>query len=152
MVTFYSVSGDVFPNVKQATKGSNAYDLCANLPNPIEVPPLGRAMVPTDVAVDLDGHYGLVLPRSGMAAKYGITVLNSPGLIDSDYQGEIVVILYNSNPSKSIVIEPGDRVAQLLIQRPASFSVTIEDGPAYSEWRNSVQTERGDGGFGSTGA
>lgn len=102
-----------------------------------------RAMIGTGVRIALpDGFVGLVHPRSGLAAKHGITVLNTPGTIDAGYRGEIKVVLINHS-SEDFTVQPGDRIAQLLVQRVerAEF-ITVERLP---------DSERGEGGFGSTG-
>jgi dUTP pyrophosphatase len=104
----------------------------------------GRALVPTGVAVALpQGYAGLVVPRSGLAAKHGITCLNTPGLIDSGYRGEIRVLLVNTDPQTPYEVHPGDRIAQLLVVPFASVSfLTTTELEA---------SERGEGGFGHTG-
>ncbi|MFM1992306.1 MAG: hypothetical protein RL600_134 [Actinomycetota bacterium] len=107
------------------------------------VPAHGRALVPTGVSIALpDGYVGLVHPRSGLAHKYGITVLNTPGTIDAGYRGEIAVNLFNST-DVDFAIEIGDRIAQLVIQQieHAQF-ITVERLP---------ESDRGEGGHGSTG-
>lgn len=109
----------------------------------IRIPPRQRAAVPTGVSIALpNGYVGLVHPRSGLALKNGITVLNSPGTIDAGYRGEIIVTLYNSS-EEEFEVTPGDRIAQLLIQRVehADF-IQVESLP---------QSHRGETGFGSTG-
>jgi dUTP pyrophosphatase len=109
----------------------------------IYIPPLERLMVNTGVKLEIpEGYVGLIHPRSGLALKHGITVLNTPGTIDSGYRGEIGVILFNTS-NKPFIINQGDRIAQLVIQKveTAEFEfVDVLDN-----------TERGDGGFGSTG-
>lgn len=110
----------------------------------IVLKPGGRAMVPTGIALAIpEGCAGFVQPRSGLAAKHGIGVVNSPGLIDSGYRGEIKVILINLDDSEAFEIKRGDKIAQLVIQRVenASFK-TVEE---------LSDTVRGGGGFGSTG-
>jgi dUTP pyrophosphatase len=107
----------------------------------------GRALVPTGVAVAIPpGHAGLVLPRSGLALKHGVTCLNTPGLIDSGYRGELRVILVNHDPEQDYKVTRGDRIAQLVIVRveEADFSLVSEDGLGAAE--------RGSGGFGHTGS
>lgn len=107
------------------------------------VPAMGRCLVPTGVSIALpNGYVGLVHPRSGLAHKSGITVLNTPGTIDAGYRGEISVNLYNST-DQDFQVEPGDRIAQLLIQKfeVAQF-VRVETLP---------ESHRGEAGFGSTG-
>lgn len=105
----------------------------------------GRALVPTGIRIALpDGFAGFVLPRSGLAAKHGITCLNTPGLIDSGYRGEVKVLLINTDPTTDYTVEPGDRIAQLVVQPVAQAIFTRVD-----ELDEHV---RGEGGFGSTGA
>ena len=104
----------------------------------------GRAAVSCGIAVAIpEGHAGFVLPRSGLALNHGVTCLNAPGLIDAGYRGELRVVLVNTDPSTPFVVAPGDRVAQLVIQRVehATF-MTTEELP---------ETSRGADGFGSTG-
>ncbi|MFW0112157.1 dUTP diphosphatase [Rothia sp. CCM 9417] len=103
-----------------------------------------RALVPTGVAIALpEGYVGLVHPRSGLAAKHGITIVNAPGTVDSGYRGELMVSLLNTDREKSFAVKRGDRIAQLVIQRfeTAIFSLVDELD----------ETERGSSGFGSTG-
>ena len=104
----------------------------------------GRALVPTGVAVAIpDGWAGFVQPRSGLALKHGVTTLNTPGLIDSGYRGELKVILVNTDPTQDFEVHRGDRIAQLVIQRVerCGFRLVDELPPA----------TRDSGGFGSTG-
>ncbi len=104
----------------------------------------GRALVGTGLSVAIpDGHAGLVLPRSGLAVKHGVTCINSPGLIDAGYRGELRVALVNLDPQHDYVVHVGDRIAQLVITSvtSADFRVAAELPPA----------RRGEGGFGSTG-
>jgi len=119
------------------------YDLCANADAVIE-PGGGRALVPTGLAVAIPaGCGGFVLPRSGLALKHGVTVLNAPGLIDPQYRGEVKVLLVNTDPEHAYEIHRGDRIAQLVIER-------VE----YVEWQEVDAldaTERDTFGFGSTG-
>lgn len=118
-------------------------DIRASLEQPLTLQPLERALVPTGLFIELpEGHEAQVRPRSGLAAKKGITVLNSPGTIDADYRGEIKVILVNLS-SEPFVIENGERVAQLVIARHERV-----------DWQPAVElaeSTRGTGGFGSTG-
>ena len=103
-----------------------------------------RASVGTGIAVEIpDGSAGLVLPRSGLAAKHGISVVNAPGLIDAGYRGEVRVLLLNTDKSEAFDIEPGDRIAQLVI-------VEIADADPV-EVESLTETVRGEGGFGSSG-
>ncbi len=108
-------------------------------------PGCGRAAIPTGIAVAIpEGYAGFVQPRSGLALKHGITCLNTPGLIDAGYRDEIRVLLVNTDPSEPFEVRPGDRIAQLVIQRVEA--VTWREVDALDD------TERGLGGFGSTGA
>jgi dUTP diphosphatase len=103
-----------------------------------------RWSVPTGIAVEIpEGHAGLVLPRSGLAREHGISVVNSPGLIDSGYRGEVSVLLLNTDPAETFRVEPGDRIAQLVIA-PVAFAEPVEAGSLAS-------SVRGEGGFGSSG-
>jgi dUTP pyrophosphatase len=110
----------------------------------VEVAPGARAMVPTGLAVAIpEGHAGLVLPRSGLASKEGLTLANAPGLIDAGYRGEVVCAVVNLDRERSVRIARGDRVAQLVIVPiPAAEPVEVADLP---------DSARGSGGFGSTG-
>ena len=106
----------------------------------------GRAVVPTGVAVAIPrGYAGFVLPRSGLAARHGITCLNTPGLVDSGYRGELQVVLVNHDPTLDYAVSRGDRIAQLVIlaTEHVAFEVVAADELGTSE--------RGDGGFGHTG-
>jgi dUTP pyrophosphatase len=126
-----------------ATKASAGADLKAVLDDPLELGPLERKIVPTGLKIALpEGYEAQVRPRSGLASKHGITVLNAPGTIDADYRGEIGVILVNLS-NTAFTIHPGERIAQLVI---AKFEQI--------DWLPTQQlskTERGEGGFGSTG-
>ncbi len=126
-----------------ATSQSAGMDLRANLEEPILLKPLQRTLVKTGLFMELPiGYEAQVRPRSGLAFKKGITVLNSPGTIDADYRGEISVILVNLS-DEEFVIEDGERVAQMVIAKheQADWEVVVELG----------ETERSAGGFGSTG-
>ncbi len=126
------------------TANSAGMDLRAYLPEgPVTLEPMQRALVPTGLYMEIpEGYEGQVRPRSGLAIKSGITVLNSPGTIDADYRGQVCVILINLS-DKSFVINSGDRIAQLIIAKcEQAEPVQVE---ALSE------TERGAGGFGHTG-
>ena len=125
------------------TLSSAGLDLRAHLKDPVRLDPLQRAVVGTGLYIELPrGYEAQIRPRSGLAAKQGITVLNSPGTIDADYRGEIGVILANLS-NEAVTIDPGDRIAQMVISQHARAEwVEVE---ALSD------TERGKGGFGSTG-
>ena len=98
----------------------------------------------TGIAVEIpEGHAGLVLPRSGLARDHGITLPNSPGLIDSGYRGELRVLLLNTDPAETFKVEPGDRIAQLVIS-PVAIATPVEVEAL-------TESARGDGGFGSSG-
>ncbi len=104
----------------------------------------GRALVPTGVAVAIPrGYAGFIQPRSGLALKHGVTCLNTPGLIDADYRGELKVLLINTDPAEPFLIERGERIAQLVIQAVEHVDFVEVD--------QLDETERGDGGFGHTG-
>lgn len=126
-----------------ATEKSAGMDIKANIETPITLAPLERAMVPTGLYIALpEGTEAQIRPRSGLAAKHGVTVLNTPGTIDADYRGEIKVILVNLS-STEFIINPGERIAQMVVARYEKVewdSVELLD-----------ETERGVGGFGSTG-
>lgn len=126
-----------------ATALSAGVDVRAAIDSPITLAPLQRAMVPTGLFVEIPAGYEIqVRPRSGLAAKKGITVLNAPGTVDADYRGEICVILVNLS-SEPFVVERGERIAQLVLAKHEVI-----------EWEETTQLEesqRGAGGFGSTG-
>jgi dUTP pyrophosphatase len=125
------------------TLSSAGMDLRANLDEPITLQPLQRALVPTGLYIELpEGHEAQVRPRSGLAAKKGVTVLNAPGTIDADYRGEVKVILVNLS-GEAFVIEDGERIAQLVVAK--------HERVIWNEVATLVETERGAGGFGSTG-
>ena len=111
----------------------------------VELAPGERALVPTGLAVAIPpGHAGFVQPRSGLASEHGITIVNTPGLVDSGYRGELKVLLLNTDPAEAFVVEPGMRVAQLVVVPvPGVEPVEVEELPG---------TERGVRGFGSSAA
>jgi dUTP pyrophosphatase len=126
-----------------ATPGSAGLDLCARIPFEIYLQPGVRVTIPTGIAVELpEGFEAQIRPRSGLAHKYGVTVLNSPGTIDSDYRGEVGVIMINQG-DEAFKITPNDRIAQMVIA-PFVRVELVQSGAL-------VDTERGAGGFGSTG-
>lgn len=131
------------PPPSTAQDGDAGVDLYSS-ENMVLNPAGGRELVRTGSAVAIpEGYAGFVLPRSGLALKYGVSVLNSPGLIDSGYRGEIKVILVNTDPSKEFVVKKGDRIAQLVVQKIENIMFSPTD-------RLSI-TIRGENGFGSTG-
>ena len=126
-----------------ATIQSAGVDLRANLSDPVVLAPMQRALIPTGLYISLPaGYEAQVRPRSGLAIKKGITVLNSPGTIDADYRGEICIILINLS-QEDFVVEDGERIAQMVIAR--------HEQPEVVEVTELSQTERGAGGFGHSG-
>ena len=134
-------SGNALP--AYATEFSAGLDVRSNNTETIELKPLGRAIVPTGLYLEIPAGYEVqVRPRSGLAAKKGVTVLNAPGTIDADYRGEVCVILVNLG-ADPVVIERGERIAQLVLAKHEVI-----------EWEEAdelAESERGAGGFGSTG-
>lgn len=137
------VNKSAYPAPSYATEMSAGMDLKANIQEPLVLGPLCREMIPTGIYIALpEGYEAQVRPRSGLAAKHGITVLNTPGTVDADYRGEIKVILVNLSDTP-FTINPGERIAQMVIARYE-----------HAEWEEAVsldETLRGEGGFGSTG-
>ncbi len=131
---------------RYATAGAAGLDLHAALDAPLTLKPGARAAVPTGLALALPpGHEGQVRPRSGLARRHGVTVANAPGTIDEDYRGELQVLLINLGESE-VVLAPGDRIAQLVVAPVVQVEVEeVADAGALGD------TERGAGGFGSTG-
>ncbi len=126
-----------------ATSQSAGMDLRANIESPITLHPMERSLVPTGIRIELpQGYEAQVRPRSGLALKHGITVLNTPGTIDSDYRGELKVLLVNLS-NEDFVINAGERVAQMVIAKHE----TVE----WEEVEVLDETERGEGGYGHTG-
>lgn len=134
-------SSHQLPNYE--TIASAGMDLRANLDAPVVLSPLGRAIIKTGLFIELPiGYEAQVRPRSGLAAKKGITVLNSPGTIDADYRGEIGVILVNLS-NEAFTVENGERIAQMVIAK--------HERAEWQEVHELTGTTRGEGGFGSTG-
>jgi dUTP pyrophosphatase len=126
----------------QAHEGDAGYDLHAA--EAVTIGPGERASVATGIAVAIPaGQAGLVVPRSGLAARHGISVVNAPGLIDSGYRGELRVLLLNTDRLEPFSVEPGDRIAQLVL--------VVVETPELEEVAELDETARGAGGFGSTG-
>jgi dUTP pyrophosphatase len=141
IVRFRRLSETARPPAR-AHDGDAGYDLHAA--EPARLGPGERASVGTGIAVAIpDGHAGLVLPRSGLAARHGISVVNAPGLVDAGYRGELRVLLLNTDRERTFEVAAGDRVAQLLVVRV--------EGPELEEAAELDETGRGGGGFGSTG-
>ena len=127
---------------ENAYKGDAGYDLCATAE--VTLQPFERALIPTGLAVEIpEGYAGFVLPRSGLAIKQGLSVVNAPGLIDSNYRGELQVIAINLDPANAIHIEAGMRIAQFVIMKVEQITFQKVDELGTSE--------RGAGGFGSSG-
>ena len=142
-LTVKIINQSAYPLPKYETFGSAGMDLRANLSEAITLEPLERTLVPTGLSIELPlGYEAQIRPRSGLAAKHGLTMLNSPGTIDSDYRGEIKCIVVNlSNTPQTI--EPGERIAQMVVARHERV-----------EWQaveQLLESDRGSGGFGSTG-
>lgn len=140
-VKIVNKSGNPLPSY--STEHSAGMDLRANLEESIMLKPLERRLIPTGLYIELpEGFEAQIRPRSGLALKRGISVLNTPGTIDADYRGEIGVILVNLS-SDECVIEPGERICQMVINRYEKIS--------WNEVDQLVHSERGSGGFGHTG-
>ena len=131
------------PLPKYQTSQSAGMDLRANIDAPVLLKPLDRKLIPTGLHIALpEGYEAQIRPRSGLAIKHGITIINTPGTIDPDYRGDVGVILVNIS-NEDFVIQPGERIAQMVINKfeQAEFEVVEELD----------ETERGEGGFGHTG-
>ena len=140
-VKFIAEKGAVVPEYK--TSGAAGADVCAYLSEPLTISAGRSAMIPTGLYFEIPEGYEIqVRPRSGLAAKNGVTVLNTPGTIDSDYRGELRVILINLG-TQDFTVHNGDRIAQIIIA-PVTQAVFLQA-------ENLSETERGTGGFGSTG-
>ncbi|WP_430811420.1 MULTISPECIES: dUTP diphosphatase [unclassified Carboxylicivirga] len=126
-----------------STEHSAGMDLRANIDGPVVLKPLQRVLIPTGIYIQLpDGHEAQIRPRSGLAAKFGVTVLNTPGTIDADYRGEIKVILVNLS-NEDFTISDGERICQMVIARYTKVSL--------NEVEILEESVRGSGGFGHTG-
>lgn len=137
------VNKSAYPTPGYATEQSAGMDLKANITEPVVLGPLERAVIPTGLFIALpEGTEAQVRPRSGLAAKHGISVLNAPGTIDADYRGEVGVILVNLS-NLPFTVNPGERVAQMVIARYEKID--------WEEVEVLDETARGEGGFGSTG-
>jgi dUTP pyrophosphatase len=131
------------PLPEYATVAASGMDLRAHLDSPLAIQPMERTLVPTGLFIELpEGYEAQVRPRSGLAIKQGITCLNSPGTIDADYRGEIKIVLINLSGEKQI-INPGDRIAQLVLQQVEKIS--------WEQVSVLNETVRNNRGFGSTG-
>ena len=131
------------PLPEYATLSSAGMDLRANIDEPVELKPFSRALIPTGLHIALpEGYEAQIRPRSGLALKKGITCLNTPGTIDSDYRGDVGVILINLG-TETFVVEPGERIAQMIINKVEQAEFELVE--------NLDETERGEGGYGHTG-
>lgn len=140
-VKIVNTSGNDLP--EYATDGASGMDLRADLKSPLSFRPMERKLVPTGLSIELPmGYEAQVRPRSGLAIRQGITCLNTPGTIDSDYRGEIKIILINLSGDNQ-VIHPGDRIAQLVVQQVERVN--------WEQVSILTETVRNEGGFGSTG-
>ena len=143
MCTVKIINQSSHPNLAYQTEFSAGMDLHANIEESISLIPGARMLIPTGLFIELPkGYEAQVRPRSGLALKHGITVLNSPGTIDADYRGEIKVLLINHG-QETFEIQNGERIAQMVVAQHAVV-----------QWANTTElnvTERGDGGYGSTG-
>ncbi|MDZ7878041.1 MAG: dUTP diphosphatase [Saprospiraceae bacterium] len=140
-VKIINKSKNALPNYE--TEGSAGMDLRADITESVVLEPLERAMIPTGIFIELPiGYEAQVRPRSGLAAKRGLTCLNSPGTIDADYRGELKVILVNLS-NETQIIDPAERIAQMVVAK--------HERVVWSEVTNLSDTVRGAGGFGSTG-
>lgn len=131
------------PLPEYATGGSSGLDLRANLESPVSLRPLERLLIPTGIFIELPENYeAQVRPRSGLANRYGLTCLNSPGTVDADYRGELKVIIINLS-NEEHTIQHGDRIAQMVISKVEKIK--------WKEVKTISATKRGEGGFGHTG-
>ncbi len=137
------VNQSPYPLPAYGTEGAAGMDLRAHMSEPLTLPSLGRALVPTGLYIELpEGMEAQIRPRSGLALRNGLTLLNSPGTVDADYRGELKVIVVNLSPDPQ-TIQPGERIAQMVVAAHARV-----------EWEEVTllgDTARGDGGFGHTG-
>ncbi len=143
MITVKIKNDSIYPNPNYSTEHSSGMDLRANISESITLKPLERALVKTGLYLEIpEGYEAQIRPRSGLALKKGITVLNTPGTIDADYRGEVGVILINLS-SELFVIEPGERICQMIF---AKYEKAVLENVEFVS-----DTARGAGGFGHTG-
>ena len=137
-------SGGDIPLPRYMTEHSAGMDLYADIDEEVQIVPMERALIPSGISIALpDGYEAQIRPRSGLAIKHGIALVNSPGTIDADYRGEIKVILINLGDS-TFVVKRGERIAQMVVHKVSRV--------AWDEVDNLDKTSRGDGGFGHTGS
>lgn len=138
-----SDSSKPFKLPEYKTIGSAGMDICSSSEESIIIKPFERKLIPTNLILELpEGYEGQVRPRSGLALKHGITVLNTPGTIDSDYRGEVKVLLINLG-NEEFIVNFGDRIAQIIISNHSTVNLILSE--------KLELTERGEGGYGSTG-
>lgn len=143
MIQIKVVNNSPYALPSYQTEGSAGLDLRANIIEPVVLAPLQRVIISTGLIIELpQGYEGQIRPRSGIAFKKGISIPNAPGTIDSDYRGEIGILVVNLS-NEPATIEPGERIAQLVIAKYERVALQAVD--------SLTSTERGDGGFGSTG-
>ncbi len=136
--------GELWPLPFYASSGAAGMDICACLDEPVEVRPLERVQIPTGIAVKIPpGVVGLLFPRSGSAWQVGMTLSNAVGVIDSDYTGEIKILITNLDPQRPFIIEAGQRIAQIVFVPVLRAELELVE--------ELEETDRGSGGFGSTG-
>ncbi|RME89065.1 MAG: dUTP diphosphatase [Candidatus Hydrogenedentota bacterium] len=129
----------------KATPGSGAYDIYAALDDPMQIDPMQRVAVPTGLVMEIPaGYIFSIRPRSGLSIRHGLTLTNAPGTIDSDFRGEVKILMVNLG-KESFTIENGDRIAQGLLEKTENIDFLEVEQSSLSK------TERGSGGFGSTG-
>jgi dUTP pyrophosphatase len=132
-----------FPLPAYETVHSAGMDLRADIQEPVELKPLQRKLLGTSLFIELpEGHEAQIRPRSGMALKHGLTVLNSPGTIDADYRGEIKILLINLS-DQTYTVQPGERIAQMIVSRHEKVN--------WKAVESLTDTQRGEGGYGHTG-
>lgn len=132
-----------FPLPAYETVHSAGMDLRADIQEPVELKPLQRTLLSTSLFIELpEGHEAQIRPRSGMALKHGLTVLNSPGTIDADYRGEIKILLINLS-DQNYTVQPGERIAQMIVSRHEKVN--------WKAVESLTDTQRGEGGYGHTG-
>ena len=142
-LTVKIINRSAYPLPHYATEASAGVDLYANITEPITLDSLDRDMVPTGIYIELPvGYEAQIRPRSGLAARHGLTLLNTPGTIDADYRGEIKVIIVNLS-KQAYTIQPGERIAQMIVSK--------HERVAWEEVDELSDTARGSGGFGHTG-
>ncbi len=143
MIQVKIINSGRHPLPSYATPQSAGMDLRANIDSPVTLRPMERRLIPTGLRIALpEGYEAQVRPRSGLALKHGITVLNTPGTIDADYRGEVMVLLVNFSDT-DFVVNDGERIAQMVIAK--------HETAAFIETETLGETERGDGGYGHTG-